>query len=79
MSIVLGVIIGGIFVQWATWRWVLWFTGIGGIGIALLATVLVPPSAPRRNKPSWKRLDLGGVSLITGVYPFQETCSYVRL
>lgn len=67
---VLGVTIGGIFVQWATWRWILWFTGIAGIGIALLSSVVIPPSAPRRNKPSWRRLDLGGVSLITGMSHF---------
>lgn len=36
-----------------------------GMGIAALAVIMVPPSAPRRNKPSWRKLDLGGVSLIT--------------
>lgn len=31
----------------------------------MVSTVAVPASAPRKQKPSWKRLDLGGVSLIT--------------
>jgi MFS family permease len=59
------VIIGAAFVQWATWRWILWFTAILGFAIAIASTIVVPPSTPRAIKPSWKRLDLGGVSLIT--------------
>lgn len=62
---VLGVILGGVFVQWASWRWVMYFTGILGLGIALLSFLLVPPSAPRRHKPSWQRLDIFGVFTFT--------------
>lgn len=65
--IVLGVIVGGIFVELTTWRWIMWFMGIVGITVAAVSTVVVPPSAPRRDKPSWRRLDLGGASLITGM------------
>ena len=61
-----GFLIGGIFVQLTTWRWILWFTGIFGLGTGTLALVIIPPSAPRRNKPSWRKLDLGGVVAITG-------------
>lgn len=57
--------IGGAFVQWANWRWILWFTAILGVAIGLTSILTVPDSAPRTLKPSWKRLDLGGVSLIT--------------
>ena len=39
-----------------------------GVPIAILSIVVVPHSAPRPNKPSWRRLDLGGVSLITSVF-----------
>ena len=63
---VTGFLIGGVFVQLTTWRWILWFTGIFGLGTGTLALVILPPSAPRRNKPSWRKLDLGGVVAITG-------------
>ena len=62
---VLGVIIGAVLVQWASWRWILWFTAILGFTIAIASIIVVPPSAPRPIKPNWRRLDLGGVSLIT--------------
>lgn len=64
---ILGVVIGGIFVEYASWRWIMYFVGIAAISISVLSIVVVPPSPPRapEHKPSWKRLDLGGVSLIT--------------
>ncbi|KAF9517779.1 hypothetical protein BS47DRAFT_1338969 [Hydnum rufescens UP504] len=62
---VLGVVIGGFCVQWASWRWTFWVTTCMGVPIALITIPLVPASAPRPNKPSLRRLDLGGVSLIT--------------
>lgn len=43
----------------------MYFTGILGLGTAICAFLLVPPSAPRAQKTNWKRLDLVGVSLIT--------------
>lgn len=43
----------------------MFFTGILGLGIAVVAVLIVPPSAPRRHKPSWKRLDLVGVITFT--------------
>lgn len=36
-----------------------------GIVIAALAFITVPPSAPRKHKPSLAALDIGGVSIIT--------------
>ncbi|KAF8308262.1 MFS general substrate transporter, partial [Clavulina sp. PMI_390] len=62
---VLGVIIGGAFVQWANWRWILWFIAIVGFLIAAISAVTVPPSPNRRVQPSLKRLDPGGVTMIT--------------
>lgn len=43
----------------------MYFTGILGLGCAIVALLIVPPSAPRAAKTNWKRLDLVGVSLIT--------------
>lgn len=63
--LVFGVIFAGVFVEYASWRWILWLTGILGMTISILAFVAVPPGAPRRHKPSWKRLDLIGVSVLT--------------
>jgi hypothetical protein len=33
--------------------------------VSFVSLLAVPPSAPRRHKPSWKRLDLLGVFIIT--------------
>ncbi|KAI0049700.1 MFS general substrate transporter [Auriscalpium vulgare] len=62
---VLGIVIGGVFVQWASWRWDYWFTCMMGLPIAIISILITPQSAPRPHKPSWRRLDLGGVVLIT--------------
>ncbi|KAI0045819.1 MFS general substrate transporter [Auriscalpium vulgare] len=62
---VMGIIIGGIFVQWASWRWVFYFTCMLGVPIGIISVFLVPHSAPRPGKPSWRRLDLGGVTMLT--------------
>ncbi|KAI0043880.1 MFS general substrate transporter [Auriscalpium vulgare] len=62
---VLGIIIGGIFVQWANWRWIYYFTCMLGVPIGVISIILVPQSAPRTGKQSWRRLDLGGVAMLT--------------
>ncbi|KAI0042849.1 MFS general substrate transporter [Auriscalpium vulgare] len=62
---VMGVVIGGAFIQWASWKWIFYFVCMLGVPMAVFAALFVPPSAPRMHKPSWKRLDLGGVALIT--------------
>ncbi|KAI0704972.1 major facilitator superfamily domain-containing protein [Cytidiella melzeri] len=67
---VLGLIIGAIFVQVASWSWVFWFVALIAIPIGLLCTFLVPSPVRGRaehesGKARWRSLDLGGVSILT--------------
>ncbi|KIK95726.1 hypothetical protein PAXRUDRAFT_826748 [Paxillus rubicundulus Ve08.2h10] len=68
---VLGLFIGAVFVQWASYHWVFWFVGIVGIPIALLCMFIIPPEIsksadyPDAGLAKWRRLDLIGVSLLT--------------
>ncbi|KAF8323832.1 MFS general substrate transporter [Clavulina sp. PMI_390] len=61
---VLGVIFGAEFIEHQTWKWILYFLGIFSLTVAAFALLIVPPSAPR-IKPSWRALDIAGVSTIT--------------
>ncbi|KAI0704966.1 major facilitator superfamily-domain-containing protein [Cytidiella melzeri] len=70
VGIVLGLIIGAVFVEWATWPWVFWFMAIMAFFVAAIALVSVPtPQKKERLAGSgtakWKYLDLGGVSILT--------------
>ncbi|KIJ05707.1 hypothetical protein PAXINDRAFT_21057 [Paxillus involutus ATCC 200175] len=70
---VLGLLIGAMFVQWASFHWVFWFVGIIAIPVALACLFIIPPEiAKSEDKPNagiakWKRLDLIGVSILTGM------------
>lgn len=70
--IVLGLIIGAIFVQWATWSWVFWFVACVCMPIATLCIFLIPKQEPKvddiaiRGGARWKSLDIMGVSILTG-------------
>jgi predicted MFS family arabinose efflux permease len=61
------------FVQWASFHWVFWFVGIIAIPVALACLFIIPPEiAKSEDKPNtriakWKRLDLIGVSILTGM------------
>lgn len=64
--------IGAIFVEFASWRWVFWFVAIVAIPIGLLCTFIVPnPTKTRAIDESaqtrWKSLDIAGVSILTGM------------
>ena len=69
---VLGLIIGAIFVQFASWSWVFWFVALVCAPIALSCIFLIPKQEPRLDEAGrkrharWKSLDLGGVSILTG-------------
>ena len=71
-STVLGLIIGAIFVQYASWSWVFWFVALVCMPIAALCVFLIPKQEPRlddiaaRGEPRWKSLDIIGVSILTG-------------
>ncbi|KAI1789898.1 MFS general substrate transporter [Ganoderma leucocontextum] len=68
---VLGLIIGAIFVQFASWPWVFWFVALACMPIATLCIFVIPKQEPRmndiavRNGARWKSLDMVGVSILT--------------
>ncbi len=69
---VLGIIIGALFVQFATWRWIFWFNAAVAIPISLLCILLIPNAAAREDeheeKPRYtkfQRLDIIGVADLT--------------
>ena len=70
--LVLGLIIGAIFVQYANWSWVFWFVALVALPISAVCCFLVP--SPHRvvddlpTKGRWRTLDLGGVSVLTGKF-----------
>ena len=69
----LGLIIGAIFVQFASWSWVFWFVALVSMPIAALCIFLIPKQEPRlaaRGGARWKSLDLIGVSILTGTLTF---------
>ena len=69
--IVLGVIIGAIFVQFTTWRWVFWFTAVLALPASAGAIFLIPSrldeSKGHRKRLAEKlhELDILGVMLLT--------------
>ncbi|KAI0741438.1 major facilitator superfamily domain-containing protein [Daedaleopsis nitida] len=71
IGIVLGLIVGAIFVQFTSWSWVLWFVAIVSIPTAIACIWIIPHQEPREKDSSgrhgarWKSLDLIGVSILT--------------
>ncbi|KAH9942633.1 MFS general substrate transporter [Amylocystis lapponica] len=67
---VLGLVIGAIFVEYASWRWVFWFVALVAIPIAATCLFLIPPQEPalegvEPQVAKWKTLDIVGVSILT--------------
>lgn len=82
----LGLIIGAIFVEFASWRWVFWFVALVAIPVALSCVLLIPAAASQSEDLSlepqvskWKSLDLGGVSILTGGYSSMTSLVVRRL
>ena len=67
----LGLIIGAIFVQFASWPWVFWFVSFVAVPISLVCIFLIPGEKPHRDDSAvrkhakWQGLDIGGVSILT--------------
>ncbi|MHB1737901.1 MAG: MFS transporter [Actinomycetes bacterium] len=57
----LGLLLGGVLVDMASWRWVLFVNVPIGVGLLLLAPFVLPSSAGRRG-----RLDLPGALTVSG-------------
>ncbi|KAI0366484.1 MFS general substrate transporter [Pilatotrama ljubarskyi] len=67
---VLGLTIGAIFVQFASWSWVFWFVALIALPIAASCILLIPTQEPRledvdRKEARWRSLDIIGVSILT--------------
>ncbi|KAK2614422.1 hypothetical protein N8I77_001252 [Diaporthe amygdali] len=76
---VLGPILGGIFTEYATWRWVFWINGPIGFVAMILFYASWPDAAyvPNIHKRSWKDLDFLGSLLVVAasvlvVFAFQN-------
>ncbi|KAI0065064.1 MFS general substrate transporter [Artomyces pyxidatus] len=68
---VLGLVIGGVFVEFASWHWVFWFVTVVGLPIAGVCIFLIPAQHKRSSVEGlsryerFKTLDLFGVSILT--------------
>ncbi|KAG1880742.1 major facilitator superfamily domain-containing protein [Suillus subluteus] len=68
---VLGLVIGAMFVEWASYHWVFWFVAIVAVPVALACVFIIPPEISKTTdnlEPAaakWKSLDLIGVSILT--------------
>ncbi|KAG8684069.1 hypothetical protein FRC09_015640 [Ceratobasidium sp. 395] len=57
-------IIGALFVQYASWRWVFWIIAVIALPIAVACIFLIP-TTPRRDDTKVSQLDFVGVSTLT--------------
>ncbi|EGN97457.1 hypothetical protein SERLA73DRAFT_110686 [Serpula lacrymans var. lacrymans S7.3] len=67
---VLGLLIGAVFVQYASWHWVFWFVAMVAVPVALLCIIVIPPQpepldGPEPQASKFKSLDTTGVSILT--------------
>ncbi|KAG1850042.1 major facilitator superfamily domain-containing protein [Suillus tomentosus] len=68
---VLGLMIGAMFVQWASYHWVFWFVTIVAMPAALACAFIIPPEIANTKDnlepgaAKWKNLDCLGVTILT--------------
>ncbi|KAH7886565.1 MFS general substrate transporter, partial [Phlebopus sp. FC_14] len=65
---VLGVVIGALFISYATWPWVFWMVAIVAMIIAASCTILIPNPGYKKVGSSmdrFRRLDVSGGSILT--------------
>lgn len=67
---VLGLFIGAILLQKASWSWIFWFVALIATPAAVLSAILIPGNAHRTSNDkgrssSIRDLDLGGVAILT--------------
>lgn len=69
MLLVLGLFIGAILLQAASWSWVFWFVACIATPASVAAAIFIPDDAHRQRKnarkASIRELDLGGVAILT--------------
>ncbi|KAG8746848.1 hypothetical protein FRC10_003370 [Ceratobasidium sp. 414] len=61
---VLGTMVGAIFVQYASWRWIFWLIAMTALPIAATCVYLIP-TTPRHEDAKVSQLDFVGVSTLT--------------
>lgn len=66
-----GLLVGAFIIQWTTWPWLFYVFCITGT-VVFVAVALLSPSPERAvvvsNMERLKRLDLGGIFLVTGEF-----------
>jgi MFS family permease len=62
ISIVLGLIIGALFVQYTSWPWIFYFTAIMGSTIGITCFILIPKSTKPVSKA---RFDVFGIATLS--------------
>ena len=60
---IIGVLLGAVLVQYASWGWIFWFVAIVGIGIAAICLFLIPNAERDRTKKV--KFDVFGVTILT--------------
>ena len=68
-SAVLGLVIGAVFVQFASWNWIFWLVTIICAPVVGITIFLIPNQETKESKNErtrWKDLDIIGVSILAG-------------
>ncbi|KAH8834384.1 MFS general substrate transporter [Flagelloscypha sp. PMI_526] len=66
---ILGLLIGAIFTQYTTWRWVFWFAALLALPAAFIGVTMIPPQAVAGSELSVMtritHMDIPGVAVLT--------------